>query len=167
MRSSELAHDDTRTILVLQDVLHRLESTGESYDAVFILQPTNPLRRANDIDGAISLLAYSGADSVISFVDVGERHPARMKIISPDGRVFDPPFAEEVEGQRRQELSKMYVRDGSVYVTRRNVLVEQNSVQGYDCRAWLIPEERSCNIDTPFDLFLAEQILKYHAGKQS
>jgi CMP-N-acetylneuraminic acid synthetase len=81
--------------------------------------------------------------------------------------VIDPPFAEQFEGQRRQDLPKLYLREGSVYVTRKNVLMEQNSVKGRDCRAWLIPQERACNIDTPFDLFLAEQMLKYHAGKQS
>ena len=36
----------------------------------------------------------------------------------------------------------------------------QHSLQGQDCRAWLVPVERACNIDTPFDLFLAEQILR-------
>jgi CMP-N-acetylneuraminic acid synthetase len=167
MRPSELARDETPTISVLQDVVRKLEATGECYDAVFTLQPTTPLRCADDIDGAIELLERSGVDSVISFVDVGERHPARMKFITPDGLVIDPPFAEQFEGQRRQDLPKLYLREGSVYVTRKNVLMEQNSVKGRDCRAWLIPQERACNIDTPFDLFLAEQMLKYHAGKQS
>jgi CMP-N-acetylneuraminic acid synthetase len=163
MRPSELAQDETPTIPVLQDVVRKLEATGECYDAVFTLQPTTPLRRAQDIDGAIELLERTGADSVISFVDVGERHPARMKFITPDGRVIDPPFGEQFEGQRRQDLPKLYLREGSIYITRRAVLMEQNSVKGYDCRAWLIPQERACNIDTPFDLFLAEQMLKYHA----
>lgn len=167
MRPAELAQDETPTLPVLQDVVRKLEATGECYDAVFTLQPTTPLRRSDDIDGAIELLERTGADSVISFVDVGERHPARMKFISPDGRVIDPPFGEQFEGQRRQDLPKLYLREGSIYVTRRAVLMEQNSVKGHDCRAWLVPEERACNIDTPFDLFLAEQMLKYHAGKQN
>jgi CMP-N-acetylneuraminic acid synthetase len=165
LRSSSLAKDDTPTLLVLQDVIQRLESMEEFYDAIFTLQPTNPLRLPQDIDGAIELLERTGADSVISFVEVGEKHPARMKFISPDGRVVDPPFAEQYEGQRRQELPKLYLREGSVYLTRRDVLMDQNSLKGRDCRAWLIPEDRACNIDTPFDLFLAEQILRYHLAK--
>jgi CMP-N-acetylneuraminic acid synthetase len=165
LRSSSLAKDDTPTLLVLQDVIQRLKSMEEFYDAIFTLQPTNPLRLPQDIDGAIELLERTGADSVISFVEVGEKHPARMKFISPDGRVVDPPFAEQYEGQRRQELPKLYLREGSVYLTRRDVLMDQNSLKGRDCRAWLIPEDRACNIDTPFDLFLAEQILRYHLAK--
>jgi CMP-N-acetylneuraminic acid synthetase len=43
--------------------------------------------------------------------------------------------------------------------------MEQNSVQGRDCRAWIVPEQRACNIDTLFDLFLVEQILKYPGAK--
>ncbi|MGH9771712.1 MAG: cytidylyltransferase domain-containing protein [Candidatus Acidiferrales bacterium] len=160
LRPAELARDDTPTIPVLQDVVRRLEAAGESYEAIMTLQPTNPLRRVEDIDGAIDLLESSGADSVLSFVDVGERHPARMKCIDATGRVSDPPFAEAFEGQPRQQLRKLYLREGSIYLTRRPVLMEQHSLKGADCRAWIIPEERARNIDTLFDLRMAEYILR-------
>jgi CMP-N-acetylneuraminic acid synthetase len=161
LRPAELAQDSTPTIPVLQHVVRLLEAGGDCYDAVLALQPTNPLRRPEDIDGAIRLLEESGADSVISFVDVGEKHPARMKYITADGRVTDPPFAEQFEGQRRQELQKLYLREGSIYLTRRQILMEEGSLKGKHCRAWIIPEERARNIDTPFDLFIVEQILRY------
>jgi len=164
LRPPELARDDTPTLPVLQDVVGRLEAEGDRYDAVFLLQPTNPLRLPSDIDGAIELLEETGADSVISFSDVGERHPARMKWIDAQGRVIDPPFIERFEGQPRQQLEKMYLRDGSVYLTRRDVLMEQNSLKGADCRAWIIPEERARNIDSYFDLFLVEHMLRYHSA---
>jgi CMP-N,N'-diacetyllegionaminic acid synthase len=162
LRPANLAGDDIPTLPVLQHVVERLESIGERYDAILTLQPTNPLRRAEDIDGAIELLDRTAADSVISFVDVGERHPARMKWIDREGRVWDPPFAEDFEGQPRQQLQRLYLREGSIYLTRRSVLMEQNSIKGRDCRAWIIPRERAMNIDTPFDLLLTEQILRSH-----
>jgi len=165
MRPAELARDDTPAIPVLQHAVRKLEEAGEYYDAILTLQPTNPLRRPQDIDGTIELLEKTGADSVISFVEVGDKHPARMKVIGEDGHVIDPPFAEEFEGQPRQKLPKLYLREGSIYLTRRVVLMEQNSLKGRDCRAWIIPEERACNIDTPFDLFLAEQMLKMREGQ--
>jgi len=160
MRPADLAGDDVSTIPVLQHVVGELERAGEQYDAVLTLQPTNPLRRPEDIDGAIEMLESTGADSVISFVEVGEHHPARMKWIAPDGRVSDPPFAEAFEGQPRQQLRKLYLREGSIYLTRRAVLMEYNSIKGNDCRAWIIPPERALNIDTPFDLLMTEQVLK-------
>jgi CMP-N-acetylneuraminic acid synthetase len=147
---------------VLQHVVLEL---GESYDAVFTLQPTNPLRRASDIDGAIELLDRTGADSVISFVAVGDKHPARMKQIDADGRVSDPSFAEQLEGQPRQSLPALWLREGSVYLTRIDVLMKQGSLKGTDCRAWKIPEERAVNVDTPFDLWLAEQLLLRDASR--
>lgn len=160
MRPVELAQDSTPTIPVLQDVVRRLEAAGDRFDAIFTLQPTNPLRLSSDIDGAVTLLAESGADSVIGFAAVGERHPARMKTIDSDGRVHDPSFAEAFEGQRRQDLPLLYLRDGSVYLTRRDVLMNQNSLQGNDCRAWIIPPQRACNVDEPLDLYLCEQLWK-------
>jgi CMP-N-acetylneuraminic acid synthetase len=162
LRPLDLAQDGTATIPVLQDVIRKLEAQGDHFDAVLTLQPTNPLRQPSDIDGSINRLSESAADSVISFVDCGERHPARMKFLDAERRVIDPPFAEQFEGQRRQELPKLYLRDGSIYLTRRDILMEENSLKGKDCRAWIIPEDRAWNIDTLFDLFIVEELLKYH-----
>lgn len=164
LRPAELARDETPTIPVLQDIVQRLEDDGSRYDAIFVLQPTNPLRLPEDIDGPVELLERTGADSVLGVVDVGETHPARMKQVDEDGRVSNPDFAEAFEGQPRQQLPKMYLREGSVYVTRRDVLMRQASLQGDDCRAWIVPRERSCRIDEPLDLLLAECLLKALAG---
>jgi N-acylneuraminate cytidylyltransferase len=161
LRPAHLAGDATPTVPVLQDVVKRLEAAGEHYDATFLLQPTNPLRTIGDIDGAVELFERTGADSVISFVDTGERHPARMKTIDDSGRVLDPPFAEPFEGMARQQLPKLYLRDGSVYLTRRDVLMNEGSLKGKNCRAWIMPEERAWNIDSPFDLFIVEQMMKW------
>jgi CMP-N,N'-diacetyllegionaminic acid synthase len=159
MRPARLARDETPMMPVVHHALGWLAAQGDQYDAVCLLAPCTPLRRSADIDGAIDLLVATGADSVISFVEVGDKHPARMKFIGEDGRVTDPPFAEAVEGQRRQDLPKMYLREGSIYVTRTSVLLEQDSFKGRDCRAWLVPEERACNVDAPIDLIIAEQLL--------
>jgi CMP-N,N'-diacetyllegionaminic acid synthase len=160
LRPAELAQDASPTLPVVQHALHYLAAQGDQFEAVCLLQPTNPLRLPADIDGAIELLEATGADSVISFVEAGEHHPARMKMLTPEGRVLDPPFAEAFEGQPRQALPPYYLREGSIYLTRTAVLLQQHSFKGEDCRAWLMPAERACNIDTPFDLYLAELLLK-------
>ena len=138
-RPADLAQDDTPSLPVIQHAVRFLQDSGDSFDAVLTLQPTNPLREPDDIDRSIDLLESTGADSVISFVDVGEKHPARMKYIDDDGRVIDPPFAERFEGQRRQELKPLYLREGSIYLTRIEVLMNKDSFKGDDCRAWMIP----------------------------
>lgn len=163
-RPAELARDETPMLPVVLhalQALRALDGAGAEYDAVCLLQPTNPLRRAADIDGAVRLLERSGADAVISFVAVGEKHPARMKHVDADGRVTDPPFAEAMEGQRRQELPPLFLREGSIYLTRRATLERDGSFRGRDCRAWIVPPERACNVDEPLDLIIAEQLLRH------
>ena len=157
VRPIELAQDDTPTLPV---VLHALGMLQKPYDAVMVLQSTNPFRTAEDIDQAIRLLISDpGADSVISVVKVGDNHPARMKQVV-DGVLIDPPFSEEIEGQRRQDLPEYYLRNGAVYLTRTNVIIEQQSLKGKRSLAYVMPEERSVNVDSHLDILLAESILR-------
>jgi len=131
LRPPELATDETPTVPVLRDVIQRLEASGETYDAVFTLSAHKSAATCRGYRwGDIAMLESTGADSVISFVEVGDKHPARMKFIDEDGRVSDPPFAEQFEGQPRQSLPRLWLREGSVYLTRRDVLMLQGSIKG-------------------------------------
>jgi CMP-N,N'-diacetyllegionaminic acid synthase len=157
LRPAELATDEARALPVMQHAVELMErERGRPYDAVMMLQPTTPFRTAGDIDAAVELLAETGADSVISVVQVEGHHPARTKFLTEDGRLLDPPFAEAYENQPRQELTPMVIRNGAVYLTRRDVLVEQGSFKGTDSRALPMPPERSVNIDTEEDFAYAE-----------
>jgi CMP-N-acetylneuraminic acid synthetase len=158
VRPSSLASHTASSIDVVLHALRTLEQEeGEQYDATLLLQPTCPFRTAEDVDGALRLLMETGADSVISVMDVGAMHPARMKYVE-DGRLIDPPFAEERENQPRQELRPMVIRNGAIYATRREALVA-GSFKGTHSRAWHMPFERSVNIDSAEDLLLAEHLL--------
>lgn len=157
-RPGHLASDDAGPIEVLQHALHAVEDAGDdAYDALLLLQPTSPFRTADDIEGAIGLLVGTGADSVISVVDVGGHHPARMKWLEGD-RLVDPPFCEMYENQPRQQLRPMFIRNGAIYLTRRDVLL-RGSLKGSDSRAWVMPRERSVNVDDLHDLRFAEWLL--------
>jgi CMP-N-acetylneuraminic acid synthetase len=160
IRPPEFSSDTAQSIDV---ALHALEFMQEKnvakYDAVMLLQPTTPFRSFEDINKAIELLNNSSdADSVISVVDVEGHHPARMKFLK-DGILVDPPFCEKVENQNRQELDKMYIRNGAVYLTKSDVILNR-SYKGSKCLALLMPNSRSINIDTETDFKLAEWILK-------
>jgi CMP-N-acetylneuraminic acid synthetase len=148
-RPKEISDDNALTIDV---VLHALNALGEEFDAVMVLQPTSPLRTASDIDACLKMLSESSADSVISVVNVGGHHPARMKFIE-SGFLIDPPFAEEY--QPRQNLRSVFIRNGAIYLTRVSVL-RSRSFEGKNCLAYEMPSERSVNIDTFTDLKIAE-----------
>lgn len=158
LRPGELATDDAASIDVALHALDAVEADDDPYDAVMLLQPTSPFRAAEDIDAAVRLLGASGADAVVSVVDVGGHHPARMKWLEGD-RLVDPPFAEEVENQPRQSLRPMVIRNGAIYLTRTAVL-RRRTFKGDDCRALVMPAERSVNIDVPLDLVVAEALLR-------
>ncbi|MCC6993604.1 MAG: acylneuraminate cytidylyltransferase family protein [Deltaproteobacteria bacterium] len=159
MRPAELASDSARAIPVIQHALATLEAAGDHFDAVMMLQPTTPFRRTEDIDGALALLEKTGADSVISVVDTGGHHPARMKFLDGD-RLIDPPYCEAYENQPRQELTPMYLRNGAIYLTRRDVIMAgAGSFKGRDCRAWIMPASRSVNIDNELEFRQAEWLL--------
>jgi CMP-N,N'-diacetyllegionaminic acid synthase len=154
LRPADLATDSASSIPVLQHAVRFCEASGETVDAVMMLQPTSPMRLASDIDGALEKMeADPACDSVISVVPVSE-YPARMKYLE-NGVLVDPPFCEAYENQPRQELVPMYIRSGAIYLVRRSVLMEKSSLKGARCLAQILPKDRSVNIDNPSDLELA------------
>jgi CMP-N,N'-diacetyllegionaminic acid synthase len=154
-RPAELAADDTPMIQVVQ---HALNEAGEPFDFVMILQPTAPLRNSGDIDCSIDLLAASGADSVVSVYQVSDCHPSRMYRIEQDALV---PYDAEPPSRLRQQLPPVYHRNGAIYVCRKNLVTEQNTLIGANCRPYIMPRERSLNIDDEFDLFLVDCVIRY------
>ena len=158
-RPEELAGDKAKAIPVLQHAVTFLEEQGQSFDAVMMLQPTSPMRLAKDIEACLGMMqADQSCTSVISVTGVGEYHPARMKYLEK-GVLVDPPFCESYENQPRQELEPMYIRSGAIYLVRRKVLMEEHSLKGRRSLGYVMPKERSVNIDAPFDFELAEWLM--------
>lgn len=159
-RPAELAGDRAPTLPVLQHAVAFLEARERRpYDWVCLLQPTAPLRTVADLEAAIALATAGGCDSVISVVQVEAHHPILMKRIEGDRLL---PFTiEEEEGTRRQDLQPpAYLRNGAIYLTRRDVLMERGSIWGDIIRPLVMPAERSHSIDTEIDLRLADLLLQ-------
>lgn len=159
VRPAEYATDKALAIDVMKHALESMEKVdGVKYDFLVMLQPTTPLKSEIDIDGSIQKLIETGCDSVVSVVDVGANHPARMYTIENDRMVS--VMDEKVAMRPRQDLPPVYIRSGAVYACRREVLFEYNALIGKDCRPFIMPEERSVNIDDLRDFYLAEYYLK-------
>jgi CMP-N-acetylneuraminic acid synthetase len=160
MRPKELAQDHTPT---LDALLHALASTesdlDENYDIVADIRCPNPFKTVFDIDGAIDKLVRTGADAVIGVCKVTDKHPSRLKRIFRDRLVDIWP---EPESGNRQDLEPdVYVRNGSIYVVRAAGLEEGIHIKLSDnVRPWIMPEERSLNIDTKMDFMLAEALME-------
>ncbi|HLE15074.1 MAG TPA: acylneuraminate cytidylyltransferase family protein [Anaerolineales bacterium] len=160
IRPAELATDEAPTLPVVQHAVAEMERLGGlTFDYIVLLQPTTPLRRSQDIDAAVDKLIATAADSVVSVCEVGAYHPARMRQIVDD-RLVDLPVREPQEMLRRQDLPPVYIRNGAIYAVKRDVVMLENSMIGRVSRPYIMPEERSVNIDSRLDFLLAEILLR-------
>ena len=158
-RPPRLAADDTPMLPVVQHAVSWMEDQGERFDAVCLLQPTNPLRRSEDIDACIRLLETTGADAVVTILPVPAEHNPHWVYFENGSGLLRLSTGEASPISRRQELPPAYHREGSVYVTRRNVLMNENSLYGKRLAGHLIEAESSVNIDRPSDWDRAEELL--------
>jgi CMP-N-acetylneuraminic acid synthetase len=160
LRPEELARDETPTLPVVQHAVRELEEVGEFYDAVCLLQPTTPFRRPEHIDGCIDLLEQHDADTVITVLLVPPKYNPHWVYFQDDTGALRLSTGEAVPIPRRQDLPRAYHREGSVYVTRRDVVIAQNSLYGNRVLGYVLEGEESVNIDSMADWERAEQILQ-------
>jgi len=158
IRPAELAVDATPGIA---PVLHAIEQLPE-YDWVLLLQPTSPLRSAEDIDGIWQFCQYRGASSAVSICEVG-KHPYWMYQRNIEQRL-EPFIMGRAEVTRRQDLPPVYALNGALYLARTDWLLIQNSFIGSETLGYIMPPERSVDIDTPQDWRWAEFLIEQKNG---
>jgi CMP-N,N'-diacetyllegionaminic acid synthase len=154
LRPPSLAADDSPMLPVLQHAIDTLTSDGFRADAVVVLQPTSPLRRGEHIDAAIDLLETSGADSVVSVVEVPHQFNP-VSVMRVDGDRLHP-FLDGPSVTRRQDKPRLYARNGPAVLAVRAAVISGGSLYGKDSRALVMSPEDSLDVDTPWDLSLVE-----------
>jgi len=159
LRPPELAEDETPMLPVVQHAVRWMENQGERFDAICLLQPTNPMRRAEHIDDCIRLLQKTEADAVMTILPVPAEHNPHWVYFPNESGLLNLSTGEAAPIPRRQELPVAYHREGSVYVTRRDVLMDKNSFYGERLAGYQIDAELSVNIDRPQDWARAEGLL--------
>jgi len=158
IRPAELATDQAPSVGV---VLHALDWLRRHEppvpDVVVLLQPTAPLRRAEDIDRAVALLCQSGADSVVSVSAVPADYHPDWQLSIRDGRLVSwrgGPLSQLP--RRRQDLPSTLTRDGAIYAVRSQAVEATGSLYGQQTVAYRMDGNRSVNIDTDEDWQWAE-----------
>jgi CMP-N,N'-diacetyllegionaminic acid synthase len=160
LRPADLASDGTGTLAVVQHAIAALEAEGERIDAVCLLQPTAPFRTAGIIDGCIDLLERTRADAVVTVAEVPhEYNPHWVYFADPTGTLH-LSTGDEQPIPRRQDLPRSFHRDGAVYLTRRDVVMEQHSLYGKTLRGFVVdPTVPNVSIDTMRDWDRAEAVM--------
>ena len=156
-RPSELAEDHVFSRDALNHAVIESENIfKKEYDYVVELPAVAPLRDSDDIDLALEKLFRTNADSVISVVMVQDKHPVRMKRINNEKlEDFTTEFPEG-ESSRRQDLEPCFLRNGAIYSMKRSTIIDKYSRVGDDSRPFIMPSEKSVNIDEIIDFYLAE-----------
>ena len=157
LRPAALAADDTPMLPVVQQALAAMQSGGDAYEAVVLLQPTSPLRRAEHIDAALDLLASTGADSVVTVVEVPHQFSPVSILRIEGGRL--QPFHDGPRPTRRQDKPRFYARNGPAVIAVRAAVVAAGSLYGDDSRPLVMPMRDSHDIDSADDLELIELLL--------
>ena len=154
-RKSENAQDNS----VIEDVITEvLESLEEPYDLIVLLQPTAPIREAEDIDNVIEMFsADKNIETVVSLVELEDIHPARMYEIDANNDMF--PLNKELERKRRQELASVYLRNGAIYATRVASFLKQGKFICDRKKGYVMPESKWANVDTERDLLITECLI--------
>lgn len=158
-RPAILANDNSSTLPVIQHALKFYEEKGIDYDAVCLLQVTSPFRTVEFLDRAIQKFIKKGTDSLITVQKVPHQYNphwvfekdtnGNLKIAMGDNQII----------KRRQDLPDAYHRDGSVYLTKVDTIIKQNSLFGNSISFMESPKEFYVNIDTEEDWKKAELII--------
>lgn len=159
MRPAELSQDDSSHISVVLHAIDWLAKEEEFYpDYILLLQPTSPFRSTEDIKQAIKLVKDRHAVAVVS-VSEAKNHPYLCKRILDDGTLAE--FMETDIGYlRRQVLPAAYAENGAIYLSKRLSFLQDQCFLPEGTIAYVMPEERSLDIDTAWDWHMAELILK-------
>lgn len=156
LRAPEFAQDDSKTIDAVIYSLTELKKHNLEFDILVLLQPTSPLRSKEDIDSALETYFEHGQKAMAS-VSLVQNNPVLIRTIDASGKLN--ALLQENSTVRRQEMKDYYYVNGSIYINsiselNANVSFNDNSI------AYIMPFQRSVDIDEIIDLKLAECLIK-------
>lgn len=156
LRPAELASDTAKSI---DAVLHCIQVCQG--DIFLLLQPTSPLRTAEDIDAAIETFIAHGEKGLCSVNEIGD-HPILTRTMDEEGNL--KPLMGENSTVRRQDMPAFYHVNGAIYINRIDEINRDTSFNDNPV-GYVMPRQRSVDIDTAEDLRIAEMILNGPKGQ--
>lgn len=157
LRGDELASDTASSWDVVLDVLDNYEKRGKRFDTFCLLQPTSPMRTSDDIIEAYRIYNDNNAFSVVAVTEL--EHPIAWCGTLKEGGSLDG-FMERNRGGRRQVQEKAYRPNGALYIVDVQDFRKDHFLYRKGAYAYIMPQERSVDIDTEFDYEFVEFLMR-------
>ncbi len=159
LRDKENSGDASSSWDAVREVIRKYEMSGVTFDLCVLLQPTSPLRTAEDISGAVRLYLERGARAVSSVTEM--EHPVEWSFSLGADCSMAEYAASPYKNCRRQELKKRYRENGAIYVVAvKDIMDLEFEFYSTDCYAYVMEASRSVDIDTETDFRIAEVLLR-------
>lgn len=159
LRPAELARDDSPHILTSEHAIAWFDTQPAGRpDYILLLQPTSPMRSVDDIDSSIALAMEHSAPAVVSVCEA-KPHPYKTYALSEYGTLteFVP---NKLRYKRRQDLPPAFSENGAIYLNRTADLLRHRTYIPSGTIPYIMPIERSLDIDTPSDAVIADFMLR-------
>lgn len=157
LRSEHTSTDSANSWDAVREVVAAFKEMGRIFDHIMLLQPTSPLRIVEDIVNSFDLLIKKGASGIIGVTET-DHSPLWCNTL-PDSLSMDNFSNEKYCDLPRQELPVFYRINGAIYLVTREEL-ENDPILRKNCYAYVMPKERSIDIDSELDFIIAEEMMR-------
>lgn len=154
IRPKNLSTDTANSVDVIK---HAIESYLKEFEYILLLQPTSPLRATDDIDNAIEILEKGNTKAVISVCQT-EHSPLWCNTL-PKNQSMENFIQPEIIGKRSQDIPSYYRINGAIYLSEIDYFFKNSGFIGASTKAYIMPQERSIDIDSEMDLNIAKVYL--------
>jgi len=161
-RPKIFATDKAKTVEAVFHVLKVLKRKKYRPNLIVLLQPTSPLRKSDDIDKAIDIFLQNKCESVVS---VCEMEPSPYWFFGIKEKYLKPILGRKNLLKRSQDLPKIYVINGALYISTPKIIRKYKSFYSSKILPYIMPKERSVDIDDEIEFKLAEIIIKNERNK--
>ena len=157
LRTQKNSSDNSSSWDAVREVVQHFEAEGVFFDEIMLLQPTSPLRTTEDILQAINTFNDKKAMAVESLTEM-DHSPLWANTLPEDGSMDS--FFNRYSNLPRQALPKYYRENGAIYLIKREVLNKPDpEMFAKKCYAYIMPRERSIDIDVELDFRIAEVMM--------
>lgn len=163
-RPAHLCGDEVPSADVIKHVFEYLHNENKKYEIFILLEPTSPLRNANDIDRALELMINKGNKSLVSVCLAEDQHPDFMFKLDSNGNL-KPWLNKTFTPIRRQDVNPAFFLEGSLYISYVENFLENETFCHESTLAFIMPKSKSFEVDDIVDFHCVETVMRNKLNK--